>query len=117
LLLLAVFLPGALGRDFEEDAMSANDPHSHVMDALSHGKPIEAQYVRQARVSMRVVWVLAVSLALAALATFGMWLAHAPRLAAPGSQQAVSGRSFRQPLPVARQTVSQDPTAARRGSR
>lgn len=54
---------------------NGDDPHSQVMDAISHGRPIEAQYVRQGKRSMRIVWVLALSLALAALATFIMWLA------------------------------------------
>jgi hypothetical protein len=64
--------------------MSIDDdnPHAQVMDAIAHGRPIEAQYVRQAKRGMRIVWVLAISLALAALVTFGMWLLHAPRLAA-----------------------------------
>ena len=96
--------------------MSVNgaDPHSKVMDAISHGEPIEAQYVRQGKRSMRVVWVLAISLALAALATFGMWVLRAPGLAAPGGQQATSGNGMHQPMPAARQTPAQDPTAAQR---
>lgn len=96
--------------------MSVNgaDPHSKVMDAIRHGEPIEAQYVRQGKRSMRVVWVLAISLALAALATFGMWMMRAPGLARAGVQQSTSGRELHQPLPTVRQTPAEDPTAAHR---
>ncbi len=55
-------------------AANGSDPHSQVMDAIDHGRPIEAQYVRQGKRSMRIVWVLAFSTALAALVTFAMWL-------------------------------------------
>jgi hypothetical protein len=58
--------------------MSINDvdPHSQAVNALQEGRPIEAQYVRQGKRNMRIVWVLVVSLALAALFTFGAWIFH-----------------------------------------
>jgi hypothetical protein len=62
--------------------MSLNDvdPHTKAQTAIEEGRPIEAQYVRQGRKNYRIVWVLAISLALAALATFGFWLGNADEL-------------------------------------
>ena len=95
------------------------DPHSQVVDALREGRPIEAQYVRQGRRSMRIVWVLAISLALAALATFAMWAFRAPEATNVGpAHAAAAGQTYAEPYPsaMAKQRVSQDPTAAQRGS-
>jgi hypothetical protein len=59
--------------------MSVNDvdPHSQTVNAIEEGRPIEAQYVRQGKRNMRIVWVLVISLALAALLTFGAWIFQA----------------------------------------
>jgi len=99
--------------------MSVNDmdPHAQAVNALEEGRPIEAQYVRQGKRNMRVVWVLVVSLALAALFTFGAWMMRSPGLRGEGGQTAVSGEKFGPVNSVpAKQTAEQDPNAPRRGS-
>lgn len=99
--------------------MSVNDmdPHAQTVKAIEEGRPIEAQYVRQGKRNMRVVWVLVVSLALAALFTFGAWVLRAPELRGQGGQTSVSGEQFGPVNSVpAKQKAEQDPNAARRGS-
>ena len=54
--------------------MSHQDPHSHSADAVEHHEPIEAQYVRQGRGGVRILWLLIVSAGAAAVLLLGMWL-------------------------------------------
>ena len=82
------------------------DPHSRAAQAVHEHRPVEAQYVRQGRRGTRIVWVLAISLALAALATFGFWAMNSPDLAATepaNARQAGDARVWATPPPVARQ--------------
>jgi hypothetical protein len=54
--------------------MTHQDPHSHSADAVEHHAPIEAQYVRQGRGGVRILWLLIVSAGAAAVLLLGMWL-------------------------------------------
>ena len=54
--------------------MTHQDPHSHSADAVEHHRPIEAQYVRQGRGGVRILWLLIVSGGAAAVLLLGMWL-------------------------------------------
>ncbi|MBC6983180.1 hypothetical protein [Caulobacter sp. 17J80-11] len=87
--------------------MADLDPHSRAAQAVHEHRPVEAQYVRQGRRGTRIVWVLAISLALAALATFGFWAARSPDLRAteptPAQERGVA-RAWAEPAPAARQT-------------
>lgn len=71
--------------------MTHQDPHSRSADAVEHHTPVEAQYVRQGRGGVRILWLLIVSAGAAAILLLGMWL--------------VSNGGF--------QTVNPDPAAAR----
>ena len=84
------------------------DPHTRATQAVHEHRPVEAQYVRQGRRGTRIVWVLAISLALAALATFGFWALRSPDLAATepaNARQAGDARVWAAPPPTARQTT------------
>ncbi len=54
--------------------MTHQDPHSKAADAVVDGRPVEAQYVRQGRKGVRVLWVLIVSAGAATVILLGMWL-------------------------------------------
>ncbi|MGO4408696.1 MULTISPECIES: hypothetical protein [unclassified Brevundimonas] len=54
--------------------MTHEDPHSHSADAVEHHAPIEAQYVRQGRSGVRILWLLILSGGAAAVLLLGMWL-------------------------------------------
>ena len=54
--------------------MTHQDPHSHSADAVAGHTPIEAQYVRQGRGGVRILWLLIVSGGAAAVLLLGMWL-------------------------------------------
>ncbi|MFZ4166652.1 hypothetical protein [Brevundimonas sp. NPDC058933] len=54
--------------------MTHQDPHSHSADAVEHHVPIEAQYVRQGRGGVRILWLLIVSGGATAILLLGMWL-------------------------------------------
>lgn len=54
--------------------MTHQDPHSKVADAVADGRPVEAQYVRQGRKGVRILWILIVSAGAAAALLLGMWL-------------------------------------------
>ncbi|HEY1073279.1 hypothetical protein [Brevundimonas sp.] len=54
--------------------MTHQDPHSHSADAVEHHAPIEAQYVRQGRGGVRILWLLILSGGAAAILLLGMWL-------------------------------------------
>ena len=54
--------------------MTHQYPHSHSADAVEHHRPIEAQYVRQGRGGVRILWLLIVSGGAAAVLLLGMWL-------------------------------------------
>ena len=54
--------------------MTHQDPHSHSADAVAGHTPIEAQYVRQGRGGVRILWLLIVSGGAAAILLLGMWL-------------------------------------------
>ena len=54
--------------------MTHQDPHSHSADAVADHTPIEAQYVRQGRGGVRILWLLIVSAGTAAVLLLGMWL-------------------------------------------
>jgi hypothetical protein len=58
-----------------------DDPHSRSADPVHEGRPVEAQYVRQGRKGSRIVWLLAISTALAAAALLGWWALNSGGLA------------------------------------
>ncbi len=77
-------------------------------EPMTHGPEISARDARQGRQSLRIVWVLTISLALAALATFGVWISQSGRLAGPGGQTAITAPGYSHLAPAARQKA-QDP--------
>jgi hypothetical protein len=67
-----------------------------------------------------VVWILAISLALAALATFGFWLAQAPdlqRANADNGRPKIAARVFNEPAPAPKQTAPDNAEPADTGAR
>lgn len=54
--------------------MTHDDPHSQAADAVHEGRPVEAQYVRQGRPGVRILWLLIISAGAAAVLLIGMWL-------------------------------------------
>jgi hypothetical protein len=53
--------------------MTHQDPHSKAADAVHEGRPVEAQYTRQGRPGVRILWLLIVSAGAAAVLLLGMW--------------------------------------------
>ena len=53
--------------------MTHDDPHSKAADAVHEGRPVEAQYTRQGRPGVRILWLLIVSAGAAAVLLLGMW--------------------------------------------
>ena len=47
--------------------MIHQDPHSKAADAVHEGRPVEAQYTRQGRPGVRILWLLIVSAGAAAV--------------------------------------------------
>ncbi|HYF22403.1 MAG TPA: hypothetical protein VD929_03295 [Caulobacteraceae bacterium] len=94
-------------------------PHDEAANAVHEGRPVEAQYAKQGRGGGRIVWVLAIGLILAALATFGFWAMKSDDLASADpniGRQVSDARTFSQDEPTVKQSPSQDPSAASRGS-
>ena len=53
----------------------SHDPHSHSADAVHEGRPVEAQYVRQGRPGVRILWLLIISAGAAAILLIGLaWI-------------------------------------------
>ena len=53
--------------------MTHQDPHSRASDPVQQGRPVEAQYARQGRSGVRILWLLVVSAGAAAVLLLGMW--------------------------------------------
>ena len=53
--------------------MTHQDPHSKAADAVHEGRPVEAQYTRQGRPGVRILWLLIVSAGAAAVVLLGLW--------------------------------------------
>jgi hypothetical protein len=53
--------------------MSHQSPHDKAADAVHEHRPVEAQYVRGGRGGVRILAVLAISLAAVAVLLLGMW--------------------------------------------
>ncbi len=53
--------------------MTHQDPHSRSVDAIHQGRPVEAQYARQGRSGVRILWLLIVSAGAAAILLLGLW--------------------------------------------
>jgi len=101
--------------------MTHSDPHSQAADAVHEGRPVEAQYVRQGRRGVHVVWILTISLVLVVTGFLVVWLSHGENLAATEPKtlpQAADAAPFAQdaPAPLTKQDVDEDPTAPARGS-
>jgi hypothetical protein len=90
--------------------MPINDahPHSDARGDVGEGQPIDPVQVRQGRLGMRTVWVLVISLVLATLATFGLWVWHAPKFATTnsGTSAHLAGRAYPVPASPARRQGS-----------
>ena len=97
-----------------------SDPHSQAADAVHEGRPVEAQYVRQGRRGVHVLWILAVSLPLAILVVWGVWaLFFSGPLESTephNASQPADATAFDDPAAAPVQTPGQDPTAGARGS-
>lgn len=69
-------------------------------------RAVGATRARQGRMGRHVVWILLVSTALAALALFGAWTAHAPQWAGTRGSElapAADARAFDSGAPAAKQ--------------
>ena len=53
--------------------MTHESPHDKAADAVHEGRPVEAQYVRGGRGGVRILTLLAISLAAVAVLLLGMW--------------------------------------------
>ena len=53
--------------------MTHESPHDKAADAVHEGRPVEAQYVRGGRGGVRILALLAISLAAVAILLLGMW--------------------------------------------
>jgi hypothetical protein len=96
-------------------AVNGADPHAEAAEAVHEHRAVEAQYVRQARRGTRVVWILGISLALAALVTFGFWLARAPDLSranADNGRPNVPAHVFNAAPPAPKQTAPDNAQSA-----
>lgn len=93
-----------------------DDPHSHAADAVHEGRPVEAQYARQGRGGVRILWLLIISAGAAAILLLGMWLVSNGGFAATNANdggQAVDAAAFSQAGPAT--TPAADAPAAAAG--
>lgn len=86
--------------------MTHQDPHSHSADAVEHHAPIEAQYVRQGRGGVRILWLLILSGGATAVLLLGMWLLS------NGGFQTVNPDADRRPAETAAVDGNPPPTPA-----
>lgn len=73
------------------------DPHSKSADAVHEGRPVEAQYVRQGRPGVRILWLLILSGGAAAILLIGIaWVTQGgfSNTNANDGDQAVDVRAF-----------------------
>jgi len=101
--------------------MTHSDPHSRAAEAVHEGRPVEAQYVRQGRRGVHVVWILTVSLVLVVAGFLIVWLSHGAELestepTAFAKQKTAAPYAAPEPAPTTKQVTAQDPTAPARGS-
>ena len=93
-----------------------DDPHSHAADAVHEGRPVEAQYARQGRGGVRILWLLIISAGAAAILLLGMWLVSNGGFAATNANdggQAVDAAAFSQAAPApAASAPASAPTAS-----
>lgn len=54
--------------------MTHENPHDRAADAVREGRPVEAQYTRQGRPGVRILWLLIISAGAAAVLLIGMWM-------------------------------------------
>lgn len=87
--------------------MTHESPHDKAADAVHEGRPVEAQYVRGGRGGVRILALLAISLAAVAILLLGMWFVSNggfSRTNANDGDQAVDAQAFqneRVDVPVA----------------
>lgn len=77
--------------------MTHEDPHSKSADAVHEGRPVEAQYTRQGRPGVRILWLLIISAGAAAVLLIGMWMLSQGGFSqtnANAGQQAVDAAAF-----------------------
>ena len=77
--------------------MTQQTPHDKAADAVHDGRPVEAQYVRGGRGGVRILTLLAVSLAAVAVLLLGMWFVSQGGFAgtnANNGEQAVDSQAF-----------------------
>ena len=97
--------------------MTHESPHDKAADAVHEGRPVEAQYVRGGRGGVRILTLLAVSLAAVAILLLGMWFVSQGGFARTNPNtgtQAVDAQAFSDgdavPSPDAPTTARGEPT-------
>lgn len=79
--------------------MTHQSPHDKSADAVHEGRPVEAQYVRGGRGGVRILTLLAISLAAVAILLLGMWFVSRGGFAQTESRTAA--QSFDNDTPAA----------------
>lgn len=93
--------------------MTHDDPHSRSADPVHEGRPVEAQYVRQGRKGFRILWLLLISVALAAVGLLGWWALNSGGLAETNDD---AGRQAEDAAAFSDQTGPAEPATRPEGS-
>ena len=76
------------------------DSRASFLQQSREGVAPGARDTGQGRTGLRIVWVLALSLALAALVTLGLWVFSPPGLSGPGGPTALADIASQQSAPT-----------------
>jgi len=75
--------------------MTHESPHDKAADAVHEGRPVEAQYVRGGRGGVRILTLLAISLAAVAILLLGMWFVSNGGFASTNENAVAEGADVR----------------------